>query len=214
MAYLRFLKEAGFEYLEKPPHGVGPSGHARVEQLEALRLKTSTCTLCQLAGGRQHVVFGEGNPNADLLFVGEAPGAQEDAQGRPFVGRAGQLLDKMMTEVGLERADVFIANVIKCRPPNNRDPEQQEMDTCEPYLRAQIDLIQPKVIVALGRFAAHRLTGETTPIGRMRGHFYSYHDVKLMPTMHPAAVLRNPNRREDVVADLRRAVECIGRKKG
>jgi DNA polymerase len=214
--YLNFLREAGFLYLV-PGGGAAapsPSAHSRADRLEALRQETVRCTKCKLAGGRTHVVFGEGNPNADVMFVGEAPGRDEDLQGRPFVGRAGQLLDALIAEVGLRRGDVFIGNVIKCRPPGNRDPELDEIQTCEPYLLTQIALIQPRVIVALGRFAAHTLSGTTTPITRMRGKFHLYHDVKLMPTFHPAAVLRNPNYRADIVADFRRAVAVIGESAG
>ena len=156
------------------------------------------------------MVFGEGNPDADVMFVGEAPGAEEDRLNRPFVGRSNKLLDSMMAEVGLRREDVFIGNVIKCRPPGNRDPEPIEIQTCEPYLLGQIDLIQPRVIVTLGRFAAHCLTGEKTGIMRMRGQFHQYHNVKLMPTLHPAAVLRNMGHHATVVGDLLRAVESVG----
>lgn len=213
--YLNFLKKAGFLYLV--PSGDSPrfSAHSRAECLEALRLETAQCVKCKLSGmGRTRVVFGEGNPNADIMFVGEAPGAEEDRLGRPFVGRSGKLLDSMMTEVGLRREDVFIANIIKCRPPKNRDPEPDEIACCEPYLMGQIDLIEPKVIVTLGRFAAHCLTRTTTPITQMRGQFFLYHDVKLMPTLHPAAVLRNMNYHADVVGDLRRAVEAAAGEAG
>ncbi|NQU42961.1 uracil-DNA glycosylase [bacterium] len=209
--YLRFLRNAGFLYLTPTKGGPTESAHARAEQLEALKLAVAKCTQCRLCEGRTHVVFGEGNPDADLMFVGEGPGAEEDRLGRPFVGRSGKLLDQMIERVGLKREDVFIGNVVKCRPPDNRDPELDEMETCEPFLKSQIALIQPRVIVALGRFAAHRLTGEKTPIGRMRGHFYSYADVKLMPTLHPAAVLRNMNQLQDVIHDLERAVAEIQR---
>ncbi|HNY27440.1 MAG TPA: uracil-DNA glycosylase [Candidatus Sumerlaeota bacterium] len=214
--YLKFLQKAGFLYLtpnakgeEAEWEGAG-SPHARCEQLETLRSEVIQCCRCPLATqGRTHVVFGEGDPNADLMFVGEGPGADEDAQARPFVGRSGQLLTQMIQDVGLRREQVFIANIIKCRPPGNRDPLPNEIEACEPYLRQQIDLIQPRVIVALGRFAAHTLTGETTSITRMRGQFYQYQNVKLMPTLHPAAVLRNMNYLPEVVADIRRAVAAV-----
>jgi DNA polymerase len=180
----------------------------RTEKLEQMRAEAVQCVKCRLCEGRTHVVFGEGSPNADILFVGEGPGAEEDRLARPFVGRSGKLLDQMMTEVGLRREDVFIANVVKCRPPENRDPQPDEMDACEPWLLRQIELIQPRMIITLGRFAAHRLTGLDTGITQMRGCFYRYHDVKLMPMLHPAAVLRNMNHYAQSVEDLRRAVEA------
>ncbi len=207
--YLQFLKRAGFLYLvpsEKQQQDQA-SRQARAQQLNVLHQRAIQCTLCRLAKERKHVVFGEGNPDADLMFVGEAPGADEDQQARPFVGRSGRLLDEMMQEVGLRREDVFICNILKCRPPENRDPEPEEITSCEPYLRAQIDLIQPSVIVALGRYAAQCLSGDKTGITKMRGTFQLYHEVKMMPTFHPAAVLRNMNQRTLVVDDLRRAVE-------
>lgn len=207
--YLKFLKEAGFLYLV--PSGDEPmtSTGERRNQLEALRCEVIKCMKCKLATCRTHVVFGEGNPNADIMFVGEAPGAEEDIQARPFVGRSGKLLDTMMGEVGLKREDIFIGNLIKCRPPGNRNPEADEIESCEPYLLAQIDLIQPKVIVTLGTFATHSLAKVKIPITRMRGQPFLYHNVNLMPTFHPAAVLRQRSRYPEVVGDLRRAVEMV-----
>jgi DNA polymerase len=214
--YLKFLKNAGFLYLtpeaqgEEAAWGAEASPHARSERLEQLRSEVIQCCRCPLASqGRTHVVFGEGDPDADILFVGEGPGAEEDVQGRPFVGRSGQLLTQIIEDVGLRREQVFIANIIKCRPPGNRDPLPNEIEACEPYLRAQIELIQPRIIITLGRFAAHTLTGETTSITRMRGQFYQYQNVKLMPTLHPAAVLRNMNYLPEVVSDIQRAVAAV-----
>jgi uracil-DNA glycosylase family 4 len=207
--YLRFLQRAGFLYLVPAESGESVSSNSRLKQLEALRVQTMKCEKCKLSRGRTHVVFGEGNPDADLMFVGEAPGRDEDLQGRPFIGRAGQLLDKMIVEAGMRREDVFIANIIKCRPPDNRDPEPEEIAQCEPYLLEQIDHIRPRVIVALGRFAAHALTRTDTPITRMRGQLYLYHDVKLMPTLHPAAILRNMNYYADALGDIKRAAALI-----
>lgn len=209
--YLKFLQRSGFLYLTPkavaeggaPP---GPSLHARAAELEALRIVASRCTKCGLSQGRTYVVFGEGNPDADILFVGEAPGANEDRLARPFVGRSGKLLDSMMAHEGLRREDVFIANLIKCRPPENRDPLPDEIGACEPYLWRQIELIQPRVIVALGRFAAHALTRTQTPITQMRGRFHSYHGVPLMPTLHPSALLHNMAQLPLVHEDLRRAI--------
>ena len=163
------------------------------------------CSRCKLHRlGRTQVVFGVGNPEADLMFVGEAPGADEDVQGEPFVGRAGQLLTKIIEAIELRREDVYIANVIKCRPPQNRNPEPDEVEQCEPFLFRQIDIIKPKVIVALGKFAAQSLLRTTEPITRIRGREYTYRDAILMPTYHPAYLLRNPSAKREVWEDMKR----------
>jgi uracil-DNA glycosylase family 4 len=176
------------------------------EALAAIRADIGDCTRCPLhQQGRKQVVFGVGNPNADLMFVGEAPGADEDLQGEPFVGRAGQLLTKIIEAIDLSRADVYIANVIKCRPPGNRNPEPLEVATCQPFLFQQIDVIRPKVIVALGTFAAHALLGNDTPISRLRGNLYDFRNgSKLIPTFHPAFLLRSPDRKRDVWEDMKK----------
>ena len=149
-------------------------------------------------------MFGVGNPNADLMFVGEAPGADEDIQGEPFVGRAGQLLTKIIEAIGLTRDDVYIANLIKCRPPGNRNPEPDEAEQCEPFLFRQIDTIKPKVIVALGKFAAQALLRTTDPITRLRGREFKYRDAILIPTYHPAYLLRTPSAKRDVWEDMKK----------
>jgi uracil-DNA glycosylase family 4 len=162
------------------------------------------CSRCKLHTlGRRQVVFGVGNPDADLMFVGEAPGADEDIQGVPFVGRAGQLLTKIIEAIGLQREEVYIANVIKCRPPQNRNPEQDEVDTCEPFLFQQIDVIKPTVIVALGTFAARALLRTLDPISRLRGRVFEYRGAKLIPTFHPAYLLRNPSSKREVWEDMK-----------
>jgi len=169
------------------------------------------CSRCKLHTlGRKQVVFGVGNPNADLMFVGEAPGADEDVQGEPFVGRAGQLLTKIIEAIELRRDDVYIANVIKCRPPQNRNPEPDEVEQCEPFLFRQIDVIKPKVIVALGKFAAQCLLKTTDPITRIRGREYRYRDAILIPTYHPAYLLRNPSSKREVWEDMKRVRELLG----
>jgi uracil-DNA glycosylase len=160
------------------------------------------CKLCDL--GRTQIVFGVGNPRAQLMFVGEAPGGDEDVQGEPFVGRAGQLLTKIIEAIGLSRSDVYIANVIKCRPPQNRNPEPDEVATCQPFLFRQIDAIKPRVIVALGTFAAQCLLKTSDPISRMRGRFFNYRGAQLMPTFHPAFLLRSPERKRDVWEDMKK----------
>ena len=176
------------------------------EALTAIKHDIGDCTRCKLHTlGRRQVVFGVGNPQADLMFVGEAPGADEDAQGIPFVGRAGQLLTKIIEAIGLTRDDVYIANVIKCRPPENRNPEPDEVATCEPFLFQQIDAIQPKVIVALGTFAAKTLLRSQDSISRMRGRVYDYRGAKLIPTFHPAFLLRSPDRKRDTWEDMKKA---------
>ena len=174
------------------------------DALVAIREDIGDCTRCKLHTlGRRQVVFGVGSPQADLMFVGEAPGADEDIQGEPFVGRAGQLLTKIIEAIGLSRGDVYIANVIKCRPPQNRNPEQDEVDTCEPFLFRQIDVIQPKVIVALGTFAARALLRTLDPISRLRGRVFEYRGAKLIPTFHPAYLLRNPASKREVWEDMK-----------
>ncbi|MEO8069867.1 MAG: uracil-DNA glycosylase [Acidobacteriota bacterium] len=174
--------------------------------LAALRAYIGDCTRCVLATlGRRTVVFGAGNPDADLMFVGEAPGADEDLQGEPFVGRAGQLLTKIIEAINLQRSDVYIANVIKCRPPGNRNPAPIEIATCQPFLMRQIELIRPKVIVALGTFAAQLLLETDVPISRLRGRVHEFRGgVKLVPTFHPAFLLRSPDRKRDVWDDMKK----------
>jgi uracil-DNA glycosylase family 4 len=177
---------------------------AVVLALAELEHEALACTRCPLAGGRTTVVFGVGDPNADLMFVGEAPGADEDEQGVPFIGRAGQLLTKIIESIGLSRDDVYIANVIKCRPPGNRNPEPDEIAECEPFLVRQIQSVRPKVIVALGTFAAHALLHTDAPISRLRGTFHEYQGAKLLPTFHPAYLLRSPDRKRDVWEDMKK----------
>jgi uracil-DNA glycosylase family 4 len=169
---------------------------ARRERLVQAYNEASTCTLCPLSESRNTVVFGAGNADADLMFVGEAPGAEEDKQGLPFVGRAGGLLNQLLEQIGMKRDDVFIANVLKCRPPGNRDPQPEEIATCQPYLAKQVDLIEPRVICTLGNFATKLLTGNPTGITKVRGsaqaHVIGGRPVHVFPLLHPAAALRTP----------------------
>ncbi len=190
----------------------GDESSSPADALSALRTHIGVCTRCPLHTlGRTQVVFGVGNPAADLMFVGEAPGADEDVQGEPFVGRAGQLLTKIIEAIGLSRTDVYIANVIKCRPPGNRNPEPVEVETCSPFLLRQIDIIRPKVIVALGTFAAHALLRTDAPISRLRGQVHSFRGgIKLIPTFHPAFLLRSPDRKRDVWEDMKRVRALLG----
>jgi uracil-DNA glycosylase len=224
--HLRFYGElgvSGVRRLSKSPAGSGgehrPSGiGSRSSETVAVfsnaaeALKTvqaeigPDCSRCKLHTlGRKQVVFGVGDPNADLMFVGEAPGADEDIQGIPFVGRAGQLLTKMIEAINLKREQVYIANVIKCRPPGNRNPEPDEIEQCEPFLFRQIEAVRPKVIVALGSFAAKTLLRSDDSISRLRGRIYDFHGAKLIPTFHPSFLLRSPDRKRDAWEDLKKA---------
>ena len=182
---------------------LSPEG-APLRDLEAVRDWVGDCQRCKLAGGRKTIVFGQGNPRARLMFVGEAPGADEDEQGLAFVGRAGQLLTDII-EKGLKmpRADVFIANVLKCRPPQNRNPEPDEILACQPFLEKQIALIRPRVLVGLGKFSAQWLFKSMEPIGRLRGRVGDYDGIKVIPTFHPAFLLRNPSAKKDVWEDMK-----------
>ena len=179
--------------------------------LLAIRSEIGECARCKLAKGRHHLVFGVGNPQAELVFVGEGPGEDEDLQGEPFVGRAGQLLTKMIEAMGYARSDVYIANVVKCRPPGNRNPEPDEIEACEPFLRAQLAAIRPKVVVALGKFAAQTLLRDGTPISRLRGRWFAYEGVKLMPTFHPAYLLRSPEEKKKAWEDLQLVMKELGK---
>jgi DNA polymerase len=179
--------------------------------LLSIRRELGECARCKLSGGRTHLVFGVGSPAAELMFVGEGPGADEDRQGEPFVGKAGQLLTKMIEAMGFRREEVYIANVVKCRPPENRNPEPDELEACEPFLRAQIAAIRPRVLVALGKFAAQTLLRDPTPITRLRGGWREYEGVRLMPTFHPAYLLRSPAEKAKAWEDLKLVVRELGR---
>jgi len=176
-------------------------GSARLS-LPMVRAELGECKRCKLHRGRTNIVFGVGNPAANLVFVGEAPGYDEDRQGEPFVGAAGQLLDKMIVAMGLHREDVYIANCLKCRPPQNRDPEPDEVAACQPFLRQQIEAIAPRLIVTLGKFAAQTLLRSDAPISALRGRWHRYYGIPLMPTFHPAFLLRSPERKREAWNDL------------
>jgi DNA polymerase len=179
--------------------------------LKLVRDELGDCQRCRLKDGRKQIVFGVGNPEADLVFVGEAPGADEDRVGEPFVGAAGQLLTKMIEAMGFGRQDVYICNVIKCRPPGNRNPEPDEVASCEPFLKKQLAALRPRMIVTLGKFAAHCLLRVDTPITRLRGNFRSYEGIQLMPTYHPAFLLRDPSRKREAWSDLQMVVAALRR---
>jgi uracil-DNA glycosylase family 4 len=181
------------------------------ETLDEVRSALGDCTRCRLHEGRRNIVFGVGSSTADLMFIGEAPGMDEDRQGEPFVGKAGQLLTRMIAAMGLTRDEVYIANIIKCRPPRNRNPEPDEVRSCEPFLRRQVDAIAPRMIIALGNFAAKTLLGTTTGITRLRGQFQRYQGIPLMPTFHPAYLLRNPDGKKLAWGDLQQVMAEMDR---
>ena len=227
--HLRFFEELGVRGVSRDPEwrarvstetteGMPEAAEAQTApiasesgaELIAIRADLGDCTRCKLHKGRTQIVYGVGNPNAQLMFVGEAPGADEDAQGEPFVGRAGQLLTKIIESIGLQRSDVYIANVIKCRPPNNRAPEPDEVSQCQPFLFRQIDTIRPRVIVALGTHAAHALLDTDVPISRIRGKVHPFrHESSLIPTFHPAYLLRSPERKRDVWEDMKKVRDLL-----
>ncbi len=187
-----------------------PPSHLAPPTLAAVREELGDCRRCKLAAGRIHIVFGQGDPKAALMFVGEAPGADEDEQGLAFVGKAGQLLTKIIEAIGLTRDQVFIANVIKCRPPQNRNPEPDEIEACQPFLERQIDAIRPQVIVGLGKFGGQWLLKTAEPISRIRGRLGEYRGIKVMPTYHPAYLLRNPGAKKEVWEDMKMVRALLG----
>jgi DNA polymerase len=195
--HLHYHKELGI-------HTLLSQGKREVRlSLDAIRQELGECTRCRLHEGRNHLVFGAGNPHAALVFVGEGPGREEDLQGKPFVGRAGELLTRIIEAIELTREEVYIANIVKCRPPNNRDPKPDEIKTCLPFLLKQLEVIKPRIICCLGTFAARTLLGTEERISTLRGRFHVYHGAKLMPTYHPAFLLRNPHFKRDVWEDMK-----------
>jgi uracil-DNA glycosylase len=223
-AYLTWVQDAGLKNLapgarlqtpgnaqaslEPGARSPEPQG-MKFRVLEEVRAEIGECTRCKLHKGRHSIVFGVGNPKARLVFVGEAPGEDEDLQGIPFVGKAGGLLTKMIEAMGLKREDVYICNTVKCRPPNNRNPEPDELSACEPFLKGQLAALKPKVIVTLGKFAAQALLRDDTPISRLRGQWRTYEGISLMPTFHPAYLLRSPGEKGKVWDDLKQVMKKL-----
>jgi DNA polymerase len=193
---LEFFSDLGVTHLNV-------QNSARPVSLEEIREEIGDCRRCKLCEARTHIVFGVGDPSADLMFVGEAPGADEDVQGIPFVGRAGQLLTRIIQAIDLQRDQVYITNIVKCRPPTNRDPQPDEIATCQGFLFKQIEAIRPKIIVALGRYAAQTLLSTGDPISRIRGKFFDYRGSLLIPTFHPSYLLRNPSAKREVWEDMK-----------
>jgi DNA polymerase len=207
--HLRLLRDLGVEGVSRDPAWRERAGttdaRPAIETLTVIRDDLGDCTRCKLHRlGRQQIVFGVGHPSAALMFIGEAPGHDEDVQGIPFVGRAGQLLTKIIEAIDLTRDEVYIANIVKCRPPENRNPEPDEVAACEPFVFRQVQAIQPKVIVALGTSAAQTLLRTKDPISRLRGNVFQYGNARLIPTFHPAYLLRSPERKRDVWEDMKK----------
>jgi DNA polymerase len=210
--YLQYVKGLGYPGVALSEDALGSLENwdkgGIVETLDMIRADLGACKRCKLHKGRKNIVFGAGNPRATLVFVGEGPGYEEDIQGQPFVGQAGQLLTRILHAIGLAREDVYICNIIKCRPPGNRNPEPDEIAACIPFLRRQLKAIGPRLICALGTFAAQTLLETKTPISRLRGRFYTYEGVHLLPTYHPAFLLRNPLKKADVWQDMQKLQEA------
>ena len=207
---LYLLKQLGYNYTSVNVFKEDEPDLTLPNTLEKLKKQAHQCHLCNLSKSRTHVVFGEGNSQADIFFIGEAPGASEDASGKPFTGRSGELLTKMIENVlGISRDEVYISNIVKCRPSENAEPTPTEAHTCQPYLLRQIELIQPKIIVALGATAYHYLSGDDTDISEIRGTIHKQNGYTLVPTFHPSYLLRNPSAKKEVFEDLKMIKEMM-----
>jgi DNA polymerase len=203
-SYLEYLRDIGVQVLPLPEK-------KEAHTLENVRAELGDCKRCKLHRTRRTIVFGEGNPKATLMFIGEGPGYDEDVQGRPFVGKAGQLLTKIIQSIHLQREDVYITNIVKCRPPQNRNPEPDEIGSCNPFLLQQINSIQPKIICTLGTFATQTLLNTSAKITELRGKSYDLQGIKVFPTYHPAYLLRNPDRKREVWEDMKQILSLLGR---
>ncbi len=208
--YLEYLKGMGIVSLPVSEMKADEAIQSHIITLEDVRKELGDCKRCKLHRGRKTIVFGEGNEKATLMLIGEGPGYDEDVQGRPFVGKAGQLLTKILQSINLPREEVYIANIIKCRPPQNRNPEPDEIQSCSPFLMKQISVIQPKIICALGTFSAQTLLKTETKITALRGKLFDLEGIKVMPTYHPAFLLRNPDKKREVWEDMKKIVELLG----
>ena len=208
--YLEYLKGMGIVSLPASEMKADEPIQSHIITLADVRKELGDCKRCKLHRGRKTIVFGEGNEKATLMFIGEGPGYDEDVQGRPFVGKAGQLLTKIIQSINLPREEVYIANIIKCRPPQNRNPEPDEIQSCSPFLMKQIQVIQPKIICALGAFSAQTLLKTDVKITALRGKFYDLEGIKVIPTYHPAFLLRNPDKKREVWEDMKKIVELLG----
>jgi uracil-DNA glycosylase family 4 len=208
-SYLEYLKGMGIHFLLRSERKVDKPNSSPMVTLAEIQKELGDCKKCKLHRARKTIVFGEGNEKARLMFIGEGPGYDEDVQGRPFVGRAGQLLTKIIQSINLLREEVYITNIVKCRPPQNRNPEQDEIQSCHPFLMKQIHAIQPKIICALGTFSAQTLLKTDTKITSLRGKFYDLERIKVIPTYHPAFLLRNPERKREVWEDMKKIAEWL-----
>lgn len=227
---MEFYQELGFEYLSvkdfdissllketvrednvlyRSAEGADADGSGREGELRRLREEIGDCKRCKLSNGRKNIVFGEGSPEAELMFIGEGPGRDEDIQARPFVGEAGQILNSLINKRGWKREEVYIANIVKCRPPANREPEEDEIAACRPFVERQIEIIKPKVIMSLGKVATQSLLRIKVAISRARGNFFSFNDIPVMPTFHPAYFLRNPKEKKLTWEDSAQVLEKL-----
>ena len=208
-SYLEYLKGMGIVSIPVSENIPEKDTQSEILTLAEIREELGDCKRCKLHRTRRTIVFGEGNEKATLMFIGEGPGYDEDVQGRPFVGRAGQLLTKIIESIHLSREEVYIANIVKCRPPQNRNPEADEIQSCNPFLTKQINAIRPKIICALGTFSAQTLLKTDTKISALRGKLYDLEGIKVIPTYHPAFLLRNPERKREVWGDMKKIDECL-----
>ena len=214
-SYLRFLADMGFRGFDcslESLRRIDAWGHRNcpgTQTLEDVRSDLGDCRRCRLSEGRKNIVFGAGNPDARLIFVGEGPGYEEDQKGEPFVGAAGQLLTRIVEAMKLTRDQVYICNIVKCRPPGNRNPMPDEIEACSPFLRRQISAIKPDFICALGTFAAQTLLETSVPISKLKGRFHEYMGIQVLPTYHPAYLLRNPGKKRDVWEDMQKLMKAL-----
>jgi len=213
--YLHYLMDLGEEevFLDQPPMDEGADALMgdRLQTMESLRREAEGCRRCPLGGTRTNSVFGIGNPHAELMFIGEAPGREEDLKGEPFVGAAGQLLDRILKAMGLRRDEVYIANLLKCRPPGNRDPQHEEIEACWHFLERQVETVHPRVICTLGSYSASALLGIHAPLSRLRGRVHAFRGIDVVPTYHPAALLRNPAWKRPTWEDMQRILSLLER---
>ncbi len=208
-SYLGYLKEMGISYFPASETSTGKTIPSGILTLADVQKELGDCKRCKLHRTRRTIVFGEGNPKASLMLIGEGPGYDEDVQGRPFVGKAGQLLTKILQSINLPREEVYITNIIKCRPPQNRNPEPDEIRSCNPFLAKQITAVRPKIICALGSFSAQTLLQTDTKITALRGRLYDLEGIKVIPTYHPAFLLRNPERKREVWEDMKKIADLM-----